>query len=354
MSDLESERPATSLAEAAEAVAPDIVQGISLGKYFHQRVSASSKSVLVRAVHEATIGIARGETVGLVGESGSGKTTLGRLLLRLLEPSFGQVLFDGRDITHWIERDLRPLRRQMQLLFQDAPASLDGRMTIAQVVAEPLQIHRIGTDGGERGRGNGVEAYREQVGALLARVGLPVSFAGRRPAELSSGQCQRVSIARALALDPTFLVCDEPVASLDVSEQLAIIELLAELSAARSLAYLFISHDLRLVLGSSQRVYVMYAGRIVECASSAELREAPRHPYTRALLHAVPVPDPGRRRLRVVLEGEPPSPFQPLVGCAFHPRCPRARAGVCDQDAPPLAPLDRDGFHAAACWYPDD
>lgn len=352
MTDRESEGPPP--AEATEVAEPDIVQGISLGKYFHQRVSASSKRVLVRAVHEATIGIARGETVGLVGESGSGKTTLGRLLLRLLEPSFGQVSFDGRDITHWLERDLRPLRRQMQLLFQDAPASLDGRMTVAQVIAEPLQIHRIETDRGEKSRGNGVEAYREQIGALLARVGLPASFAGRRPAELSSGQCQRVSIARALALDPTFLVCDEPVASLDVSEQLAIIELLAELSAARSLAYLFISHDLRLVLGSSQRVYVMYAGRIVECASSAELREAPRHPYTRALLHAVPVPDPARRRLRVVLDGEPPSPFQPLVGCAFHPRCPRARIGVCDQDAPPLAPLDRGGFHAAACWYPDD
>jgi oligopeptide/dipeptide ABC transporter ATP-binding protein len=347
MNDLEAglERAARP-AESAEHHDTDVVQGVSLGKYFHQRARSFGRSVLVRAVHEATIGIARAETVGLVGESGSGKTTLGRLLLRLLEPSFGKVMFDGRDITHLIERDLRPLRRNMQLLFQDAPASLDGRMTVEQIVAEPLRIH------GSAGARTGSE--RERVAALLARVGLPPSMAGRRPAQLSSGQCQRVSIARALALDPVFIVCDEPVASLDVSEQLGIIELLGELQAARSLAYLFISHDLRLVLGSSQRVYVMYAGRIVECASSAELREAARHPYTRSLLHAVPEPDPKRRRLRLVLDGEPPSPFQPLVGCAFHPRCPRARSGVCDTDAPPLAPIGLDSHHDVACWYPHE
>jgi oligopeptide transport system ATP-binding protein len=322
----------------------DIVQGVSLGKYFHQRARSFGRTVLVRAVHEATIGIARGETVGLVGESGSGKTTLGRLLLRLLEPSFGKVMFDGRDITFSIERDLRPLRRRMQLLFQDAPASLDGRMTVEQIVAEPLRIH------GSIDK----RAQRERVTALLGRVGLPASYAARRPAQLSSGQCQRVSIARALALDPVFIVCDEPVASLDVSEQLGIMALLGELSAAHSLAYLFISHDLRLVLGSSQRVYVMYAGRIVEWASSSELRDGARHPYTRSLLHAVPVPDPRHRRLHLVLEGEPPSPFQPLIGCAFHPRCPRARSGVCDTDAPPLAPITPDSHHDVACWYPYD
>lgn len=324
---------------------PDVVQGVSLGKYFHQRASAFSQAVLVRAVHEASIGVARGETVGLVGESGSGKTTLGRLLLRLIEPSFGQVLCEGRDITHWLERDLRPLRRRLQLLFQDAPASLDGRMSVGEIVAEPLRIHRLSRSDADE---------RQRAAELLERVGLPASFAARRPAQLSSGQCQRVSIARALALDPALIVCDEPVASLDVSEQLGLLELLASLQAARSLAYLFISHDLRLVLASSQRVYVMYAGRIVECASSSELRNGPRHPYARALLHAVPEPDPKRRRLRMVLEGEPPSPFQPLLGCAFHPRCPRARPGVCDRDAPPLAPVAPEGWHDVACWYPFD
>jgi oligopeptide transport system ATP-binding protein len=323
----------------------DVVQGLSLGKYFHQRTSSSGRASLVRAVHEATIGIARGETVGLVGESGSGKTTLGRLLLRLLEPSFGQVHFEGRDITFLVERDLRPLRRRMQLLFQDAQASLDNRLSVADIVAEPLRIHRLCP-----GRG----AERERVADLLARVGLPPSLSHRRPAQLSSGQCQRVSLARALALDPAFLVCDEPVASLDASEQVGVIELLGELQAARAIAYLFISHDLRLVLNASQRVYVMYAGRIVEGASSENLRRSARHPYTRALLHAVPEPDPKKRRLRLVLDGEPPSPFQPLVGCAFHPRCPRARSGVCDTDAPPLAPIGEDDGHDVACWYPHE
>ena len=340
------EAPADPRAGTAPEPEPDLVHGVSLGKYFHQRTRAFGPSTLVRAVHEASLGVARGETVGLVGESGSGKTTLGRLLLRLIEPSFGKVLFEHHDITHWVERDLRPLRRRLQLLFQDAPASLDGRMTLAQIVAEPLRIH---------GLSRGDAAERETVSGLLERVGLPASFARRRPAQLSSGQCQRVSIARALSLDPAFIVCDEPIAALDVSEQLGVLELLASLQAARAIAYLFISHDLRLVLASSQRVYVMYAGRVVECSSASELRDGPRHPYTRALLHAVPVPDPRRRRLRMVLEGEPPSPFQPLSGCAFHPRCPRARRGVCDRDAPPLAPVaSEDSWHDVACWYPYD
>lgn len=324
----------------------DLVQGISLGKYYLQRAGWLGRASLVRAVHEASVSVARGETVGLVGESGSGKTTLGRLLLRLVEPSFGQVVFEDRDITHYGERDLRSLRRKLQLLFQDAPASLDARLTVAQIVAEPLRIHRLSPD---------ESAERALVAGLLERVGLSPALGERRPAQLSSGQCQRVSIARALSLDPAFIVCDEPIAALDVSERLEILELLASLQAARGIAYLFISHDLRLVLGWSARVYVMYAGRVVECASASELRAHPRHPYTRALLHAVPALDPRRRRLRLLMDGEPPSPFQPLNGCAFHPRCPRARPGVCDRDAPPLAPASPDGgWHDVACWYPDD
>lgn len=338
-------QPAALETPDGSADEPDLVQGVSLAKYFHQPPRWLRRAVLVRAVHEAFIAVGRGETVGLVGESGSGKTTLGRLLLRLIEPSFGKVVFDGTDITHHVERDLRPLRRRMQLLFQDAPASLDGRMTIEQVVAEPSRIHGLLRSAAEQ---------RDQARSLLARVGLPASFATRRPAQLSSGQCQRVAIARALALEPEFIVCDEPVASLDVGEQLGILDLLGSLQAARGLAYLFISHDLRLVLAASQRVYVMYAGRIVECASSGTLGSAASHPYTRALLHAVPEPDPRRRRLHLVVDGEPPSPFQPLAGCAFHPRCPRARPGVCDRDAPPLAPVPGDEWHDVACWYPHE
>lgn len=333
----------TSAPAAPDVGAQDLIEGVSLAKYFHQRAGALRRSVLVRAVHEATIGVAAGETVGLVGESGSGKSTLGKLLLRLLEPSFGSVWFEGREITFFTERELRPLRRRMQPLFQDATAALDGRLRVDQIVAEPLRIH------GSRGR-----ELDDRLRAAFARVGLPMALAQRRPAELSSGERQRVSLARALALEPRVLVCDEPVASLDPSEQLAMMEQLLELSRSLGLAHLFISHDLRLVLGSSERVYVMYAGRIVEAASSDALRHGARHPYTRALLHALPSLDPRRRRLRVVVEGEPPSPFRPIEGCAFHPRCPRARSGICNTDAPPLAPIGDAGWHEVACWYPYD
>jgi peptide/nickel transport system ATP-binding protein len=333
----------TSAPAMAADAADDLLEGVSLAKYFHQRTGRFGRTVLVRAVHEATIGIAAGETVGLVGESGSGKSTLGKLLLRLLEPSFGSVWFEGREITYFSERELRPLRRRMQPLFQDAAAALDGRLRVDEIVAEPLRI--IGLRGRE---------LEERAHAAFARVGLPLALAARRPLELSSGERQRVSLARALALEPRVLVCDEPVASLDPSDQLALMERLLELSRSLGLAHLFISHDLRLVLGSSERAYVMYAGRIVEGASSEALRHGARHPYTRALLHALPSLDPRRRRLRVVVEGEPPSPFQPVEGCAFHPRCPRARSGVCDTDVPPLAPIGEGGWHDVACWYPYD
>jgi oligopeptide/dipeptide ABC transporter ATP-binding protein len=337
MSEASSPSPAP-----AEHEALDLVRGLSLGKFFSQQ-SGRGKTPLVRAVHDATIGIAAGQTVGLVGESGSGKTTLGRLLLRLLEPSFGRVMFDGREITHYAERDLRPLRREMQLLFQDAPASLDDWLSVGEIVAEPLRIHGLVPSR---------EDEQQRVSELLAAVGLPASTSSRRPAELSSGQCQRVSLARALALEPRFIVCDEPVAALDAREQATTLELLRSLQHVKRHAYLFISHDLRVVLHSSERVYVMYAGRIVESADADTLRRNAGHPYTRALLNAIPEVDPRRRRLRLVLEGEPPSPFQPIEGCAFYPRCPRAKPGLCEREAPPLAAAELGKHHDVACWYP--
>jgi peptide/nickel transport system ATP-binding protein len=319
----------------------DLVRGIALSKFFSLRQGAFGKKLLVRAVQDASIDVLTEQTVGLVGESGSGKTTLGRLLLRLIEPSFGRIIFEGRDITHYHERDLRALRRRMQLLFQDAPASLDPRMAVQDIIAEPLHIH-----GPARGAADAVRRVQE----LLDMVGLPRRLLSCRPPELSSGQCQRLCLARALALEPRFIVCDEPIAALDSVEQMAIAELLRELQAQHGISYLFISHDLPLVTELSQRIHVMYAGRIVESADTNAIRTHARHPYTRALLNAVPQPDPRRRRLRLLLEGEPPSPFQPMDGCAFHPRCPRAQPGICEREPPPLIPIA--DAHEVACWYP--
>lgn len=321
----------------------ELLRGIQLSKFFALPGRTLERTRIVRAVQDASIEIGPGETVGLVGESGSGKTTLGRLLLRLIEPSYGQVWFEGREITHYHERDLRPLRRSLQVLFQDAAASLDERWTVEQIVAEPLVIHGLGRTPAERS---------ERVVQLLRTVGLPPELHGRRPPELSSGQCQRVSIARALALGPRFIVCDEPIAALDASDQRRIVELLSSLQAERRHSYLFISHDLRMVLHVSQRVLVMYAGRVVESASAGELRSDARHPYTRALLNAIPEVEPRRRRLRVLLEGEPPSPFEPIAGCPFHPRCPRAQVEPCQREAPALEPTEPDGSHEVACWFP--
>jgi oligopeptide/dipeptide ABC transporter ATP-binding protein len=325
----------------ASTEARDLVRGIALSKFFSLRQGAFGKKLLVRAVQDASIDILTGQTVGLVGESGSGKTTLGRLLLRLVEPSFGRIIFEGRDITHYHERDLRGLRRRMQLLFQDAPASLDPRMSVQDIIAEPLRIHGPAAGAADEGA---------RVNALLDMVGLPRRLLLCRPSELSSGQAQRLCLARVLALEPRFLVCDEPIAALDTVEQMGIAELLRDLQTQHGISYLFISHDLPLASQLSQRMHVMYAGRIVESADASVIRAHARHPYTRALLNAVPQPDPLRRRLRLLLEGEPPSPFQPIDGCAFHPRCPRARAGVCEHEAPPLTAIG--DAHDVACWYP--
>jgi oligopeptide/dipeptide ABC transporter ATP-binding protein len=285
----------------------------------------------VRAVTEVDLEIARGETLGLVGESGCGKSTLGRTLLRLVEPASGTIEVNGVNITALARRELRPLRRQMQMIFQDPYGSFDPRMTIGEAVAEPLVIHDL-----DRGR----------VPELLAKVGLHAELAARFPHELSGGQRQRVGIARALAVSPQFVVCDEPISALDVSIQAQIVKLLDELQAAESLTYLFISHDLRVVEHICDRVAVMYLGRIVELAETSALYAEPRHPYTRALLSAVPRIG-AKDRERIVLHGDVPSPSAPPTGCAFHPRCPvKDKPAACFTDVPKLRVLDN-GSRAA-------
>ena len=297
----------------------------------------------VHAVDGVSIRVRRGETMGLVGESGCGKSTLGRLMLRLVEPTFGRVVFDGDDITHLSQRALRPLRRRMQIIFQDPYSSLNPRMTVGEIVGEAIAIHRLAkTRADEEAR----------IAELLERVGLRADAMDRYPHEFSGGQRQRIGIARALAVQPEFIVCDEPVSALDVSIQAQIVNLLVELQETMGIAYLFVSHDLAIVQHTSHRVAVMYLGKIVEQATSARLYEEPRHPYTRALLAAAPRPDPERKRVRLVLEGDVPSPMDPPAGCAFHPRCPRAIAGTCDRDVPRLEETSAGSGHKVACWNP--
>jgi len=288
----------------------------------------------VRAVDGVSFTIAAGKTLGLVGESGSGKTTVGRTMLRLQEPTRGTVVFDGKDVFALDAGPLRALRRQMQIVFQDPYSSLNPRMTVAETLREPLEIHHL----------------TGEVSALLDEVGLDAAFAQRYPHELSGGQRQRVGIARALSVAPQFIVCDEPVSALDVSVQAQVLNLLADLQARRRLTYLFIAHDLAVVRHIADEVAVMYLGKIVERAPAAEIYAQPRHPYTRALLSAVPEPNPRAAKQRIVLPGDIPSPAHPPPGCHFHPRCPHPlKSDRCRTEPPPLREITPG--HLAACHF---
>jgi len=309
---------------------------VTRGIVFQKQVGA------VKAVDGVSFSLREGETLGIVGESGCGKSTLARCITRLLEPTGGRVVFRGRDITRLTRRELRPVRRELMMVFQDPYASLNARKRVGFIVGEALEVHRLGTKA----------EIKRRVQELLEVVGLKPEHYNRFPHEFSGGQRQRIGVARALAVNPKLIVCDEPVSALDVSVQAQILNLLKDLQRDFGLTYVFIAHDLNVVRHISDRVLVMYLGHAVEVASRDQLYAEPRHPYTGALLSAVPVPDPdsGRARGQIVLEGDPPSPIDPPAACWFHPRCPRFHAGRCDVETPPLSSFG--AGHLAACHYP--
>ncbi|MGZ3561452.1 MAG: ABC transporter ATP-binding protein [Vulcanimicrobiaceae bacterium] len=329
-----------------ETVVPssDLIEVKDLYKYFPIHAGLLSRHVAdVKAVDGVSFAIRKGETLGLVGESGSGKTTVGRVLLKLLPSTSGEVIFEGRDVLKLHRGEVRSLRKDMQIIFQDPFASLNPRMTVGDIIGEPLRIHHIAQG----------KAVDQKVQELLKMVGLQPYHANRYPHEFSGGQRQRVGIARALAVDPKFIVCDEPVSALDVSIQAQVINLLEDLQHQLGLTYLFIAHDLSVVRHISTRVAVMYVGKIVEVADRDSLYENPLHPYTQALLSAIPIPDPRveRRRKRIVLTGDIPSPVNPPSGCRFHTRCPVA-FDRCKVEEPPLK--EYASGHSAACHWVEE
>ena len=324
-----------------ETVARPLLEVEGLKTHFPVRGGVFMRAKAVcRAVDDVSFEIREGETLGLVGESGCGKSTLGKSIVRLLKPQAGSVVFDGVDLLPLRRSEIKPLRRELQMIFQDPADSLNSRHSIARILEEPFVIHGVG-DAATR---------HDKVLEILATVGLPAAAAERYPFEFSGGQRQRIGIARAIALRPKLVVCDEPVSALDVSIQSQILNLLLELQEELGLSYLFISHDLAVVKHVSDRIAIMYLGRLVEIADADDIYESPRHPYTRALLDAIPVPDPSQRRSLTVLEGDVPSPIDPPSGCAFHPRCPHAE-DRCSIEAPLLRQAGSASQHQVACHF---
>jgi oligopeptide/dipeptide ABC transporter ATP-binding protein len=318
----------------------NLIEVADLVKQFPVKGGVLQRQVAtVDAVDGVNLKIRRGEAVGLVGESGCGKTTLGRMLVRLLEPTSGTITFDGADITHLKQKRLKPFRRRVQIIFQDPYSSLDPRTQVGESISEGLKLHGVGNR----------QERRDRVSRMLELVGLDANAANRYPHEFSGGQRQRIGLARALILEPDFVVADEPVSALDVSVQAQVLNLLKELQKELNLTLLFIAHNLAVVEHISDRVAVMYLGRVVEITDRETLYRNPTHPYTQALLSAIPIPDPDRPRNREILQGDVPSPINPPPGCHFHPRCTIAEAGVCDVDVPALLRVGDNPDHLAAC-----